>query len=215
MSEDAKQSAEEQGIFVVDVVPNGIDVEKYPFSKKQGEYLLYLGRLNKEKGIVTALKIAKEADEKLVVAGNIVGGDEWSYFMHEVQPLLNDEHVKFVGQIAFQEKAELLKNAKALLFPIDRQEPFGLVMIEAMASGTPVIAFRRGSVPEVITDGKTGFVVDTIEEMANAIKKIGNIDRGACRKYAEDNFTVERMISSYEKVFNEIKDVNFGKNGVF
>ena len=77
-------------------------------------------------------------------------------------------------------------------------------MIEAMASGTPVIAFRRGSVPEVITDGKTGFVVDTIEEMANAIKKIGNIDRGACRKYAEDNFIVERMISSYEKVFNEI-----------
>ena len=204
LSEDAKQSAEEQGIFVVDVVPNGIDVEKYPFSKKQGEYLLYLGRLNKEKGIVTALKIAKEADEKLVVAGNIVGGDEWSYFMHEVQPLLNDEHVKFVGQIAFQEKAELLKNAKALLFPIDRQEPFGLVMIEAMASGTPVIAFRRGSVPEVIEDGKTGFIVDTAEEAVKAVKKISSLDRSDCRKLVEEKFTLKIMVDRYEKLYEKI-----------
>jgi len=125
------------------------------------------------------------------------------------------DKIKHIGFVPYNELYRYYQKAKGLLVPIQWEEPFGLVMIEAMASGTPVIAFRRGSVPEVITDGKTGFVVDTIEEMANAIKKIGNIDRGACRKYAEDNFTVERMISSYEKVFNEIKDVNFGKNGVF
>lgn len=204
LSEDAKRGAEEQGIFVDGVVPNGIDSELYNFSSRKGEYLVYLGRLNKEKGIFTALKIAKEAGEKLVVAGNIVGGDEWSYFMQEIQPLLNDENVKFVGQIDFKEKIKLLSGAKALLFPIERREPFGLVMIEAMACGTPVIAFRRGSVPEVVEDGKTGFIVDTAEEMTAAIKKIHLIKRADCRKLVEEKFTLKIMVNCYEKLYEKI-----------
>ena len=190
---------------------NGIDLKLFPFSENCEDYFLFVGRLHQEKGVAEAVEAARLAGVKLIIIGPPVAGDYWN---KKIKPYLGDK-IKHIGFVPYNELYRYYQKAKGLLVPIQWEEPFGLVMIEAMASGTPVIAFRRGSVPEVITDGKTGFVVDTIEEMANAIKKIGNIDRGACRKYAEDNFTVERMISSYEKVFNEIKDVNFGKNGVF
>jgi len=204
LSQDAKQSAEKQGIPIIDVVPNGIDTEFYEFNAKPRDYFLYLGRLNKEKGIITALELARQAKEKLVVAGNIVGADEWTYFMQGVQPRLNEQGVNFVGQVDFEEKVNLLKNAKALLFPIDRQEPFGLVMIEAMACGTPVIAFHRGSVSEVIEHNKTGFVVDNQEEMIEAMKNISTIERKTCRKLVEEKFNLDLMVSHYEKLYEKI-----------
>jgi len=204
LSENAKQSAEKQGIPIIDVVPNGINPKLYEFNTKPEDYFLYLGRLNKEKGVITALEVAKCAKEKLVVAGNIVGADEWTYFMQEVQPRLNEAGVNFVGQADFKEKIKLLKNAKALLFPIDRREPFGLVMIEAMACGTPVIAFRQGSVPEVVEHKKTGFVVDTKEEMIEAINKIQIINRKVCRELVEKKFTLKYMVDKYEKIYSKI-----------
>jgi len=204
ISEDAKQNAEKQGIPIMDVIPNGINPKLYPFNAKPKDYLLYIGRLNKEKGIITALEIAKKAKQKLVVAGNIVGAQEWTHFMQGVQPHLNEKGVKFLGQVDFKEKIEIFKNAKALLFPINRQEPFGLVMIEAMACGTPVIAFRKGSVPEVVEHGKTGFVVDTEEEMIKAIGKISSIKRTACRKLVEKKFNLNLMVSRYEKLYEKI-----------
>ena len=204
ISEDQRKSAEENGIPTVGVVYNGIDPEKYIFKETADDYFMYLGRVNKEKGIVDAIGAARDAGVKLLVAGNIVGGDEWNYFFHEVQPLLNQENINFVGQLDFNEKVRLLGGAKALLFPIDRREPFGLVMIEAMACGTPVIAYQRGSVPEVIKDKKTGFIVDNKNEMVEAIKKIGTIKRKDCRVHVEQNFTLKQMVDKYEEIYKKI-----------
>lgn len=204
ISQDAKKSAEEQSIPIIDVIPNGINLKLYAFNDKPEDYLFYLGRLNREKGIVTALDIAKKTGQKLIVAGNIVGAEEWTYFMQEIQPRLNEPNINFVGQINFNEKIKLLKNAKVLLFPIDRREPFGLAMIEAMACGTPVIGFRRGSVPEVVKDKETGFVVDTEEEMIESIKKINSINRKNCRKLVEEKFTLDIMVERYEKLYEKI-----------
>lgn len=204
LSKDAKKSAEEYGIPITDVVPNGIDLKLYPFKDQPGDYLLYLGRLNRDKGIVTALDIAKQTGCKLIVAGNIVGAEEWNYFMQEVQPRLNEPNINFVGQVDFKEKIKLFQNAKAFLFPIDRREPFGLVMIESMACGTPVIAYCRGSVPEIIKDKKTGFIVETKEEMVKAVKKIDTIQRKDCRAHVEQNFTLKQMVDKYEKIYKKL-----------
>lgn len=208
ISEDAKKDAEKKGIKIDDVIYNGIKVENYEFNEYPEEYFLYLGRLNREKGIITALKVAKKAGVKLVVAGNMIGAEEWNYFMQEVQPLLNDESVNFVGQVDFKEKVKLFKNAKGFLFPIDRREPFGLVMIEAMACGTPVVAFREGSVPEVVEHGKTGFIVDTEDEMVEAIKNISSIKRVDCRKAVEEKFSLNLMVDRYEKLYQKIANKN-------
>lgn len=201
ISEDHKKSMERLGVPVCDVVYNGIDPARYEFNDSPDEYLLYLSRLNREKGVLTAIDVAKAAGQKLIIAGNSAGNAEWSFFLHEIQPRLNDEHISFRGQVNFQEKVELLKNAKALLFPIDRQEPFGLIMIEAMACGTPVIGFRKGSVPEIVEHGKTGFVVDTLEEMIKTIEQLPAIDRRACRKSVEEKFTLKQMVDKYEKIY--------------
>ncbi|MDO8436490.1 MAG: glycosyltransferase family 4 protein [bacterium] len=204
ISEDHKKSMEELGVPVLDVVYNGINLARYEFKDSPGDYLFYLSRLNQEKGVLTAIEIAKATGQKLIIAGNSAGNAEWSFFLHEIQPLLNDEYISFRGQVNFQEKIELLKNAKALLFPIDRREPFGLVMIEAMACGTPVIAYRKGSVPEIVEHGKTGFVVDTNEEMAKAIERIPTIDRKACRRRVEEKFSLTRMVDKYQTIYEKL-----------
>lgn len=206
ISEDQKRSAEERGIEISGVVYNGIDVPRYKFSNWPDDYFMYLGRLNEEKGILDAIDVAKRAKVPLVVAGNMVGGDEFNYFFHKVQPeITNNEYVKFVGQIGFEEKVRLLKGARGLIFPIHRREPFGLVMIEAMACGTPVIGYNKGSVPEVVKEGETGFVVNSKEEMIDAIlHKVQKINRVACRKHVEDNFTIEKMVDAYEKIYEKI-----------
>ena len=204
ISNDHKKSMEDQGVSVMGVVPNGIETQKYEFNNSPEDYFLYLSRLNKEKGVITAIEAAKMTGKRLIIAGNIAGSEEWLYFMHEIQPLLNSENICFRGQVNFDEKIQLLKNAKALLFPIERREPFGLVMIEAMACGTPVIGFNNGSVPEIIKHGETGFVVNSKEEMIAMMEKIDEISRLACRKRVEDNFTVKKMVDAYEKIYNEI-----------
>jgi glycosyltransferase involved in cell wall biosynthesis len=204
ISNDQRASAQENGIEIIDVVYNGINPDDYLYRETPEDYFMYLGRLNKEKGIIPAIQIAKQAGVKLVIAGNIVGGEEWSYFLHEIQPLLNEENINFVGQVDFKEKVRLLGGAKALLFPIDRREPFGLVMIEAMACGTPVIAFRQGSVPEVVRQGETGFIVDDQDQMIEAIKKIDSIRRKNCRSHVENNFTLKKMVDQYEQIYKKL-----------
>ena len=202
--QDQKRHAEENGIAITDVVYNGIDLSCYEFNDEPEDYLLFIGRLNEEKGILDALEIAKKSSHRIIVAGNVVGAKEWSYFMSEVQPRLNEDKVRFVGRIGFKEKIELFKNAKALLFPVDRREPFGLVMIEAMACGTPVIGYKRGSVPEVIEDGKTGFIVNDQDEMVEALKKIDTIKREDCRARVEQHFNLDMMVSGYERLYKKI-----------
>ncbi|MBI2639555.1 MAG: glycosyltransferase family 4 protein [Candidatus Sungbacteria bacterium] len=204
ISEDHKKSMEELGVPVCGVVYNGIDPARYEFNDSPGDYLLYLSRLNREKGVLTAIEVAKAMGQKLIIAGNSAGNAEWSFFMHEIQPHLHDDNISFRGQVNFQEKVALLKNAKALLFPIDRREPFGLVMIEAMACGTPVIGFRKGSVPEIVEHGKTGFVVNTPEGMVKAIGRLSEINRKICRKTVEDKFSLKQMVDKYEEIYKKL-----------
>jgi len=126
------------------------------------------------------------------------------YFEYRIKPLIDGKQIQFVGESGFEKKIELFKNAKAFLFPIRRQEPFGLVIIESMACGTPVIAFKEGSMPELIEHGKTGFLVDSAEEAVRALKKIKRVSRSYCREYVKKNFPLKRMVNRYERLYKKI-----------
>lgn len=178
---------------------HGIDTSIYTFNETPEEYVLYIGRITSEKGVHHAIAAAKEAGVTLLIAG--VSYPNESYWSQYIEPHINGVTVRFLGQAGMEQKIALMQKAKALLFPTQYDEVFGLVMIEAMACGTPVIGFDVGSVGEVIQDGETGFVVKTTKQMASAIKKIGNISRHATRKRAEAFFSIERMTLGYERVF--------------
>jgi glycosyltransferase involved in cell wall biosynthesis len=168
-----------------------------------GEYLAVLGRISPEKGIDRAIEIAKKAGLPLKIAAKVDPADK-EYFAQVIEPLLQQPHVEYIGEIDEKGKQEFLGHAKALLFPIDWPEPFGLVMIEAMACGTPVVAFERGSVPEVIEDGKTGFVVHDVDEAVEAVTHLDEIDRDECRAEFERRFTAERMARDYVSVYRSL-----------
>lgn len=202
----------------IGTVYNGIDLKKFQFSVKAKDYLAFLGRMSPEKGPVEAIKSAKRSGFKLKMAAKIDVVDK-DFFKIKVSPLINHKQIDFLGEVNHKRKAELLKNAKALLCPIQWREPFGLFFIEAMACGTPVIAFNRGSVPEIIKDGETGFIVapfnkkakPNIEGFVKAIKKIYQMPeteykkmRYNCRKHVEKNFSLEKMTSEYEKIYYRI-----------
>ena len=185
-------------------VYNGIDIKQFHFNDKpKGGYFAFLARMSPEKGPVQAIEAAKKAGVKLRMAAKIDAVDK-EYFEKKVKPLIDGKQIKFIGEIKTSEKSDFLRNAKGLLVPLQWEEPFGLFMTEAMACGTPVIAFERGSVPEVVKNKKTGFILKTVGQMAEAIKKIGLIDRKECRKWVEEKFTAERMVSGYEKVYKKI-----------
>jgi len=184
-------------------VYNGIDTNIFPFNKKPKDYLAFLGRMSPEKGPVEAIKIAKRVKMKLIMAAKIDIVDK-KYFSEQVNPLIDGKQIKFIGEIGHKKKVELLKNAKALLAPIQWREPFGLLLTETMACGTPVIVFDRGSAREIIKNGKTGFVVKDVKEAVEAVKKIDQIDRKDCRKRVEEKFSTSKMVDGYEKVYYEI-----------
>ena len=184
-------------------VYHGIPLDLYDFKKDQGSYIAFLGRISPEKRVDRAIEIAKAANIKLKIAAKIDAVDR-DYFEREIRDSLDHPLVEFIGEIGEEEKNNFLGNAYALLFPIDWSEPFGLVMIEAMACGTPVVAFRRGSVPEVVDDGVTGFIVDSIDEGASALEKIQHFDREHCRKVFEERFSVERMARDYVRVYEKL-----------
>jgi glycosyltransferase involved in cell wall biosynthesis len=181
-------------------VHHGIPVDLYGYKQRQGDYLVFLGRISPEKRVDRAIEIAKQAKIKLKIAAKVDAVDRL-YMDTEIRPLLDHPLVEFIGEIGEKEKAELLGNAYALLFPIEWVEPFGLVMIEAMACGTPVIAFRRGSVPEVIDDNLTGFIVESIDDSLRAIDKIEHFDRSGCRSVFEKRFSTARMAADYVKIY--------------
>ena len=156
-----------------------------------------------------AIEIAKRANMKLKVAAKVDAVDA-KYMNAEIRPLLDDPMIEFIGEVGEMEKRELLGNAYALLFPIDWVEPFGLVMIEAMACGTPTIAFRRGSVPEIIDDQVTGYVVEDIEQSLAALDKLQSFDRERCRQVFEKRFSARRMAADYLKVYDRLIDAQRG-----
>ena len=191
------------GINIVKTIYHGLPIEKYEFNPEPKNYLLWLSKIIPEKGIAKAIDIAKLSGENLIISGNIPP-EYGDYFDFRIKPLIDGKKIQFVGASNFSKKVELLKNAKAFLFPVRRPEPFGLVVIEAMACGVPVIAFKGGSLPELIEDGKTGFLVNNIEEARQALKKLNRISREYCREYVKKNFNLKRMVNRYEKLYKKI-----------
>ncbi len=190
------------------VIYNGIRLKDYPFSTKKREYLIWLGRISKEKGTKEAIEIAKKSGEKLIIAGKVDKFDppQLEYYQKEIAHLIDNYQIKYLGEVSNRKIPSYLSKAKAILVPLNWDEPFGLTMIEAMACGTPVIAFRKAAVSEIVIQGKTGFILPhgDIQGMVKAVKKIGQINPKACREQVEKNFTVEEMVDKYEKLFKTI-----------
>jgi glycosyltransferase involved in cell wall biosynthesis len=187
-------------------VYNTIDFSKYQLNDivNNEAPLMFLGRLDKIKGVHTAINVAKATNNNLIIAGNIsTTPDNYEYYKTTIEPLIDNQQIKYVGPLNDGEKNIYLQQAKALLFPIYWDEPFGMVMIEAMACGTPVIAFKRGSVPEVVTEGISGFVVNTQDEMIAAVDKVATIDRTKCREIAKNRFDVDIITQEYLDLFNK------------
>jgi len=190
------------GINIVKTIYHGIPIENYEFNSKPGNYLFWLSSIQPDKGVAAAIEIAKMAGEQLIISGPI-HPQYADYFEYRIKPLIDGKQIQFVGESDFKKKVELFKNAKAFLFPIKRQEPFGLVVIESMACGTPIIAFKGGSMPELIEEGKTGFIVNDKIEALKALKKIKSISRDYCREYVKKNFSIRRMVNHYERLYEK------------
>jgi glycosyltransferase involved in cell wall biosynthesis len=216
---------------VSDVVPHGVDVDEYLF---RGEpeampYLLSIGRISPVKGQDVAIEVARRSGAKLVIAGCVqdktedraffeslkgafdfvidvgrkpVGSD---YFQRVIQPILaSDAQTIYIGEVDTAAKKHWFRHAQATLFPVQWGEPFGMVLVESMASGTPIVGFRRGAVPEIVKDGKTGFVVDSVGAMVDAVGSIAQIDRRDCRRHVEDCYSIQRMAEGYEAVYERL-----------
>lgn len=184
-------------------VYHGLPVDIYRFHPEPGSYLAFLGRISPEKRVDRAIEIAKQVGMPLKIAAKIDRVDQ-DYFESEIAPLLSNSLVEFVGEIDDDEKDEFLGNAYALLFPIDWPEPFGLVMIEAMACGTPVIAYRGGAVPELVEPGQTGFIVEGLEDAVEAVRRVAQLSRKRCREVFEQRFTAARMAHDYVQQFERL-----------
>lgn len=180
-------------------VYNGIDPTLFPFSDTPEDYLFILGRMSPEKGVKEAIEVAKKSGQKLIIAAKIDHVD--TAYWNEVKPMIDGEQIKFIGEVGLEEKTKLLMNAKALLAPIQWEEPFGLNVVEAMVSGTPVLGMRRGSFPELVVQGVTGYLEDTVDALADHVKEIGSINRHVCRKHVEDHFTKQHMADGYLRVY--------------
>ncbi|HZF06327.1 MAG TPA: glycosyltransferase family 4 protein [Patescibacteria group bacterium] len=188
------------GVTWAGTVYHGMPLERSPFVAQPGEYLAFLGRLSPEKQPEVAIEVAKRVGMPLRIAAKIDANDH-DYVQRVVAPLLDDPLIEFIGEVEDDRKAAFLGGARALLFPIDWPEPFGLVMIEAMACGTPVIARPCGSVPELLEDGRTGFLGDTVDDLVEAVKRIDTIERAECRRQVERRFSVARMVDDYEAIY--------------
>jgi glycosyltransferase involved in cell wall biosynthesis len=176
--------------------PNALDFSVYPYKPRRGDYLLFLGRMSPDKGAHRAIAVAMETGLPLKLAGKKQDAKEITYFDELVAPHLVDG-IEYLGEVTHGEKVELLQNARATLFPIEWEEPFGLVMIESMACGTPVIATRWGAVPEVIEDGRSGVIVDDYRQMGAALDRADALEPPELRAYVEERFSPERMVASY------------------
>jgi glycosyltransferase involved in cell wall biosynthesis len=183
-------------------VHNGIDVASFPFQADKGEEVLFLGRLVRSKGAHLAMDAARTARRRIIVAGGPDGSSGRAYVRAEVEPRLGSD-VQITGPVGPAIKRQLLTTARCLLFPVAWDEPFGLVMVEAMACGTPVVALRRGSVPEIVIDGVTGFVVDDPGDLPAAVEAVGDLNADDCREHVARSFDMDVMAARYERVYAE------------
>jgi len=191
-----------KGLKFGGVVYNAIDFTPFKFSKEKKDFYLFLGNITRVKGPDIAVRIAKKMGIKLKFAGKM-DVQERGFFEKEIKPFF-DRKIEYLGMISDKQKYELLGDAKALVFPLQWEEPFGLIMVEAMLSGTPVVAFHRGSVPEVVKHGKTGYVVRTMSDFMKALRNVDKISPEDCRQWVESNFSIDKMVSGYERVYDKI-----------
>ena len=182
---------------------NALDLDAYPVHTERGEYLLFLGRMSADKGCHRAVEVALDAGLPLKIAGKMREPAEQDYFENFVAPHLGDG-IEYLGETSHAKKVALLQKARATLFPIEWEEPFGLVMIESMACGTPVIATRWGAVPEVIEDGRSGIIVDDYREMASVLPLADKLDPAECRRSVEEDFSAERMVADYVAAYTAV-----------
>ena len=194
------------GLNWLGTVHHGLPAAMLEFSRHSGGYLAFLGRIDPEKGPETAIRLAKASGLPLRIAAKVPSGKN-QYFRDRIQPLVDGSQIQFIGEVGERDKSKFLRNALALLFPIDWPEPFGLVMIEAMACGTPIIAFKRGSVPEVIEDGVSGFVVENEAEALSAIARLKELDRSRVRETFERRFTARRMAEDYGRIYARLAQI--------
>ena len=190
------------------VINNGCDFDSYEFSASPGKYLAFLGRMGAGKSPLDAIQVASEAGMPIVLAGQPLDEEERVYFREEIEPLIDDDNVVYIGQADHQQKCALLRDAAALLFPIQAEEAFGLVMIEAMACGTPVIAFQRSSVEEVVDFGKTGFYADSMRALSSFVPRALALDRSIVREHAKERFGHVRMVDEYVQAYEVILNAN-------
>lgn len=188
-------------------VYNGLNMKNYPFSDKDEEYLLFVGRISREKGVHLAIEVAQYLDLPLIIAAKLNSisdaPHDVQYFHEYVEPKLSSQ-VRWIGEVNDVSRNNLMSHARCLLHPITWREPFGLTLIEAMACGCPVVAFNLGSIPEIIINHKTGFIVEDVEGMIGAVANIKKINRAECRKYVLEKFTVDKMTDGYEAIYQKI-----------
>jgi glycosyltransferase involved in cell wall biosynthesis len=196
------QRREAPDLQYASTIYNGIDTEAFAFHDKAEEYLMFAGRISHDKGVREAVQVALKTGRRLIITGYTDPANKW-YFDQYIKPHLSDR-ILYLGMIDKEQLIKYYQKAAALLVPIHWEEPFGLTMAEAMSCGTPVIAFRRGSVQEVIVDGKTGFIVDSTAEMIEAVENVAKINRQDCRRHVEQNFTLERMVNNYEALLKQL-----------
>ncbi len=186
----------------IGMVYNGLDMENYPFSDQHENYLLFVGRISMEKGVHFAIEVAINLHMPLIIAAKLEDSDR-AYYYQYVEPYLS-ERIQWIGEVDEKERNNLMSKAACFLHPVTWREPFGLTLIEAQATGCPVIAFNRGSIPELIVDGKTGFVVSSVEDMIDAVLNIDSIDRKECRRHALENFNAIKMADGYEDIYKRV-----------
>jgi glycosyltransferase involved in cell wall biosynthesis len=190
-------------IDVARVIHHGLDLSRYPFDPCGGRYLASLGRMNPTKGIDTAIEVARRAGMPMLIAAKMRERPEQDYFEQVIRPMLGGD-IEYIGEVGHAGKIELLQGALALVNPVRWPEPFGLVMIEAMACGTPAIVTRQGAAPELVTDGVTGFVADSVEQLASTVGRAGAVERRRCREIAELRFSMDRMARDHIELYRSV-----------
>ncbi len=202
------QAARADGLPIASVIYHGLDLEEFPEGDgggdERGPYFLFLGRMAPEKGARRAALAARRAGVRLLIAAKMREPWEHQFYNELVQPLLDDDIV-YVGEVGHGERVRLLRGARALVNPIRWPEPFGLVMIEALACGTPVLSFREGAAPELVDDGATGYLCDGVVDMALRMAEVANLERHACRKAAESRFSTQRMVADHLELFERLR----------
>jgi glycosyltransferase involved in cell wall biosynthesis len=190
----------------VSTIYNGVDLANYQFREivNADAPLVFLGRIQKQKGTAIAIQVAKACNKRLIIAGNIPKEEQHrAYFSEEIKPYLDGESVEYIGPVNNLQKNKLLGEASAFLMPVTWDEPFGIVMAEALACGTPVIGFNRGAIPEVVVDGLNGFICDTFEDMTKAVHKVSTLDRNNCRRIASEKFSAGILAAQYERLYRQ------------